>query len=87
MKGLTEQFTDWVRTKPADEAYDYENISGCAMYCFLKAAGYPVEVCGGYGDWWDIHGTRHLVALPPSALSAEPRTFGALADRLAKGAA
>lgn len=74
MKSLTDQFADWVNTKPADEAYDYLNPNACAFYQFAVAFGIPNPVRDGSD-------------IPPrieDALNDVPMTFGALADRLAR---
>jgi hypothetical protein len=81
-QSLTEQFKAFVASKPADEGYDYMANSGCAMFQFLHAAGYPVA--GVRGDGWRSHDYR--VHLFPDSLSVAlrgfPWTFGALLTRL-----
>jgi hypothetical protein len=65
----------WARTKPADEAYDYFNCRECALAQFSRHIGLPtfnprrseMEQYKNLGE--------HLIA--------EPKTFGALAGRLA----
>ena len=72
----------WARTKPADEAYDYHDICGCALYQFCEAKGLPVASCGGT-DWCDHKGNRHrLLPQGCGVASSGPWTFGAFVKRL-----
>lgn len=53
------EFLAWVRTKPADERYEYPNRGGCALCQFLSGTGraerptvdmYSIDVEGGWSD-------------------------------------
>jgi len=87
MKSFDQQVADWARTKPADEAYTYTNSCGCALHNFLTETGYPVRHVYAW-HWEDLSGNVHwfdggkMWGPLASALIDEPRTFGALADRL-----
>lgn len=91
MQNITQQFKAWVRTKPANETYDYTSNKQCAFCQFLRAAGYPVaDVIPGV--WIDTDSKAHVfaeeietaVSLFNFDLPNGGRTFGALADRLDK---
>lgn len=93
MKSLTDQFTDWARTKPADEAYDYCDNHNCAFAQFLIANGLAEQPAVTADDWYDaaisFTGYREVPRCVSDALSAFSfnlphggRTFGALASRL-----
>lgn len=77
MQSITEQFKAWVRTKPADERYDFTEAGKCAFYQFAVAYGLP-------------NPERLSHDLPSQLLSPlaygddEDWTFGALAKRLEK---
>ena len=67
------EFLDWVRTKPADEAYDYSSLDNCAISQFARYAGF------------ELHGEeRNLFESGAGGMAAclKPNTFGALATRL-----
>lgn len=72
----------WARTKPADEAYPYNDIHGCAFFQFLKERGISVSSAGGGGYWMDENYDEQQADIPFEALADEPHTFGDLADRL-----
>lgn len=76
---ITQQFAEWVRTKPADEEYDFYRVGGeecgCAVTQFVTAQGLD-SLSDGYPLWVKIH------APLDGALRLEPHTFGALAGRL-----
>ncbi len=87
MKSLTQQFTDWVNTKPADEPYNWYAICGCALFQFYDAHGYPIAHVGS-GTWVDHGGNGHAVPAGLGDLcSQQPHTFGGLASRLSHPAA
>jgi len=47
---------DWLKTKPADEKYDYNNGDECALTRFLQENGYPKARAGAYSvyiEGWD----------------------------------
>lgn len=85
-QSLTQQLVAWVRTKDADEAYDYRDPWGCPFFLFLKEAGYPV-VSVDPDVWEDVDGHEHDLpdgldeALSPADIDAL-HTFGALLTRL-----
>lgn len=66
MKTLQEQFAEWARAKPADEAYSFMS-NNCAVYQFEKAIGL---------EPYSLNYNYHKLAV------SFPRTFGALADRI-----
>lgn len=79
MQSLTDQFLTFCRSKPADETYSFWSLDRCACAQFAEALGWPGyndanksqrELRAAIGQKWN------LLAFP------EPRTFGALADRL-----
>lgn len=74
-KSLTEQFKDWVATKPADEAYEYCGSAPCACRQFLTDRGIPTEWVSGSPR--ATLENRFYVELQNCG------TFGALAQRLA----
>lgn len=86
MKDMTHQFLDWLRSKPADESYDYEDCTGCAFTQFLIASGYASEPSCSAGIWRDkAKGEKigaHTVPFDDDVLVCWPWTFGAAADRL-----
>lgn len=84
------EFLAFVKSKPADEAYDWFSITGCAMHQFLVARGFPVSTTGRW-DWADTGGDFHPIPdIAHESASVTPYTFGSLASRLeaalAKGA-
>jgi hypothetical protein len=80
----------WARMKPADEAYRFSNIRGCALFQFLSERGLPVAQAGVTG-WLDHDDNWHDIGegevLEGGVLSRSPTTFGAFADRLEKALA
>ena len=88
------EFLDWVRTKPADEAYDYNDPSDCAICQFLRDAGrcdrpsVGTTVWNRLGHLFDGGPTYTLPAHVSKASMGRDEdavsdwTFGALATRL-----
>lgn len=75
MKSLREQFVDWVRTKPANEEYDFTKSDLCAFAQFGEFMGVPALVGPpGTQKIWEM-GLEDVLA-------GSPQTFGALAHRL-----
>lgn len=89
-QGLKQQFIEWVGKQPAERSYVYDNTCGCAFAQFLRdcwgmenpSVGASFWAAGPYGDRL----VRDLPAGINDAVYAEPRTFGALAERLAAAA-
>lgn len=79
MRDLKSQFTDWVRTKPADERYDYCDPFNCALAQFGREVGYP-HLVGAPTAAIDLGERIHGVL--NSGFSGNTPTFGALASRL-----
>lgn len=81
MQSLTEQFKAWVRTKPADKAYDYGSNRRCAFCQFLQEHGYASQPWVGGSFWTDDYGADHPI--PSDLIEALVAwTFGDLAERL-----
>lgn len=88
MKSLSDQFTDWVRTMPADEAYDYCAYGECAFSQFLRGNGLASNPECDDSTWSDgPNGAQHPMPSriveavnPPGWTSIS--TFGALLHRL-----
>jgi hypothetical protein len=88
------EFLAWVRTKPADERYEYCDPGNCALCGFLRETGRAKEprVSPYLSDWdptagWRENGEDYSARRPypiilESELSACDDTFGALAARL-----
>jgi hypothetical protein len=85
VKSFEQQFTDWVRSKPADEAYDYSDVLNCALCQFLRETGMAkAPLVGGY-RWTEDDaetGWHYFDVKLDDAVCAGPHTFGALAERL-----
>lgn len=96
MKSLAGQFADWVRQQEPAREYDYCSNGECAFAQFLFASGYAQLPVVGPCSWHDQAKNEPLGAheISPSLgdalseysfdLPAGGRTFGALAERLAK---
>lgn len=81
---LKAHFTEWCR-KQGEREYEYGDIFGCALCQFLNANGYTKRAVVGGQSWRDDGGdARHDLDFQlGEALVQHPRTFSALADRLA----
>lgn len=83
MQNLSDQFTVWVASQPADEQYDYFNECHCACGQFFTFIGLAEQVNrddpanDGKTALRDRIETRFM-----EELIAHPRTFGQLAARL-----
>lgn len=79
MKSLTDQFADWVATKPADEAYNYIAASKCAVTQFAREMGYSHLV-----DQSKLYGGVIPFEMYTAVNFGGPEdwTFGALSHRL-----
>lgn len=94
MQSIEHQALAFFRSKPADKEYIYTDFSGCAIFQFLEDGGYPVRSVLS-GNWTDNAGRTHelphvlrgMLDGGPGLVSANPTTFGALADRLEKALA
>lgn len=77
-----EGFRDFCASKPADEAYDYYNIVGCALYQYGKAIGLDIDSAGNAN--LTLRGGANIYLLPTNSetVGEAPWTFGALTDRL-----
>ena len=83
MKGIYQQFEDWVGQQDPAREYNYCDPYGCALAEFGKTLGYEHLV--GLGGLCDGAVPLHIYeALNPFSLAPDKYTFGALADRLAK---
>jgi hypothetical protein len=71
------EFLAWVRTKPADEEYDYYSACGCALGQFCGVTGR-----NWFGDYAAFNARNVFEVAYREQLVAEPQTFGALASRL-----
>ena len=79
---LYEGFTDWVGSRPRDEAYPYYDGRNCAFATYLTAKGVPFHTVGGSG-FLDRRGVQHnFPAWLRDALNAPPDIYGYLYDRL-----
>jgi hypothetical protein len=76
MRSMIEQFRDFAASKPADEAYNYEDMHGCAIAQFREHLG--ITSCLWARNWRDMD---FDFAFP------RPWTFSALATRLNKALA
>lgn len=81
-KALVDQFADWVRTKPVDEAYEYFSVCNCACGQFFDEMGLTEASDNLLGEPRLKIERKFMLEL-----QALPRTFGALATRLAEQAA
>lgn len=68
-------FHQWVKTKPRDEAYDFCDMTNCALLQYLKVSG--LYKPGAYSQMVLDDAALH------NAAADKPYTFGDLADRLA----
>ncbi len=96
MQSLSHQFLAYCRSKPADGAYDYGDICGCAFALFVRESGICDDATVGSVSWGSPGEERPFPAAVDAALnnptstvvrfelpvSARGTTFGALADRL-----
>lgn len=87
MRDLKSQFIDWVGRQDPEARFDPWDNLGCAGYQFLRAAGFPVGMCGVW-YWYEPDGRQHAL---PDAMAAAISwaadhhgavSFGALATRL-----
>jgi hypothetical protein len=77
----------WARTKPADEAYNYNCNGRCAIGQFLSATGRASDPNVGNATWDDLDNLDRCegVPFPPEldwAAECLPNTFGAFVERL-----
>lgn len=86
-KSLTDQFIDFVASKPAEEEFDGRDVTSCAAFQFLDHIGAKPWVVAVTG-WYDSGRNEH--PLPLAIVKAiciatdmgERATFGALHTRL-----
>jgi hypothetical protein len=80
------EFLAWVRTKPADEEYDYGAPHDCAICQFLKATARTApNAVIGMVYWVDVNGDARRIPFSVDKAAdngGQDWTFGALAKRL-----
>lgn len=79
MKSLKQQFLDFCRAKPVDEAYDYWSFTHCAVMEFAKLNGYVAEensIGDAPNNIYNLHDEIR------KALCNRPHNYGALTKRL-----
>lgn len=79
MLSLKDQFIAFCRSKPADEGYDFDDVSRCACGQFFDFMGLDWG-----GNAFDLR--MKMERDYGQILLAEPTSFGALASRLEKAA-
>lgn len=90
MKSLSAQFIDWVGQQDPEATFKAIDATACAVYRFLKEAGFPVSMVGVH-YWYDRQGeprplsdqmTDAILAAHAASDAEGTSAFGALASRL-----
>jgi hypothetical protein len=90
MKGIYQQFADWVGQQDPAREYNYTDNRGCAFALFLCASGMASKPSVAPERWWDRSAQFRDGRIVEHALDERinaavikrPHTFGALSERL-----